>query len=286
MSGHLREAVAFWDREATAPRSGRYWADYPIVRNYVNQCATDAWWAYPAHAFKAGWAYRPLATGLSLGCGTGALERTLRWLRVCESIDAYDISPASIEIARATADAEGVDGVEYRVEDCDALELPHEQYDAAFFSGSMHHMRDPDGLLRRVAASLKPRGLVYVDDYVGPSRDEWSETHLVHARAAFDRLPDAVKAYPLAAPYDSTDPSEMVQSGRILPALREQFDIVWERPYWGNVLYPVLCHVDHEEMARPANESLLRELIETERSLVASKKITEPLFAWIVARKR
>ena len=107
-------ASAFWDRQATASQP-RYWADYPAVRRYVNECVTDSWWAYPTHGFKAAWAYRPLARGLSIGCGTGLLERDLRWLRICEEVDAFDISPESIRLARERAAADGFDRVDFEV---------------------------------------------------------------------------------------------------------------------------------------------------------------------------
>ncbi len=264
-----------------------YWAEYPLVRSYVNTCATDAWWAYPTHGFKAGWAYEPLRLGLSIGCGAGTLEKALRWLRICEEVDSYDISPESVRLAKENAKRHGLDGVRYAVADCEKLDFPADHYDAVFFNGSLHHISDPDRLLDRVALTLREGGLVYADEYVGPSRDEWSEEHLVQARRAYESLPEAVKGeMPFGIPYDGADPSEMIRSSRIVPALHERFEILWERPCWGNLLYPVLCRVRHEEMMKPENEPLLRTLIELEQSLVRDRIFEKPLFAWIVGRRR
>lgn len=202
---------------------------------------TGVWWAYPTHGFKTAWAYKPLPRGLSLGCGTGNLERDLRWLRICDEVDAYDLSPEAIRIARARAEREGIDRVAFHLADCEKLTYPKNHYDAVFFHGSLHHMLDPDSLLARLLPSLRPGGLLYVDDYVGPSRNEWTQEHLQFAQEAYAGLPAAWRRLPhVAIPYDSMDPSEMVRSSRIIPAVRERFEILYERPYWGNLLYPVL----------------------------------------------
>lgn len=272
----------FWDAQAGATQR-RYWADYPLVRNHVNTCVTDVWWGLPTHGFKAGWAYQPLARGLSIGCGTGLLERDLRWMRICEEVDAYDLSPESIRLARERA----LDGVRFEVADCERFEYPRDRYDALFFHGSMHHIFDPAALLDRILPALREGGLLFLDDYVGPSRDEWTDEHLVHANRVYAELPASWRTVEtLDPPYDFTDPSEMVRSSAILPAVRERFEILWERPYWGNLLFPLLSQVDDAEASRPESEPILRMLIEHEQQLVREGAFATPLFVWIVGRKK
>jgi len=280
------QIAQFWDALATRP-SPKYWTEYPIVRRYVNECVTDAWWAYPTHGFKAAWAYKPLGKGLSIGCGTGDLEKDLRWLRICEEVDAFDISAESIRVARRKAEEFGLDHVNFEVRDCETASYGLDQYDAVFFHGSFHHIADPDDLLQRILPSLRQGAFIYIDEYVGPSRDEWGKEHLVHAQAAYESLPEAWKlGSEIGIPFDLTDPSEMVRSSRIIPAVEEHFDVIWRRPYWGNLLYPVLCHVNDEVASLPENEPVLSRLIEAERSLVAAGALTTPLFVWLVGRKK
>jgi SAM-dependent methyltransferase len=281
---HSVATAAFWDAQVGAT-SSMYWGEYPLVRSYINTLVTDSWWAYPTHGFKAAWAYKPLAAGLSIGCGTGLLERDLRWLRICEEVDAYDISPEAIRAAQVRAEAERIDRVNYVVADCENVTYPANRYDAVFFHGSMHHMSDPAALLDRLMPALKDDGLIFLDDYVGPTRDEWGDGHLIEANRAYARLPESWRTLPvLSAPYDASDPSEMLRSSSILPAIRERFDILWERPYWGNLLYPVLAQVSSREASLPESEHLLRGLIEQERQLVRDAVFTDPLFVWIVGR--
>ena len=282
MGGHERVTAEFWDRQARAA-APMYWAEYPVVRRHVNQCVTDSWWAYPTHGFKAAWAYEPLQRGLTIGCGTGNLERDLRLLRICEEVDAFDISPESIRIARERA----LDHVRYEVADCEAIDYPASRYDAVFFNGSMHHIGAPAALLDKMVNTLTAEGLLFLDDYVGPSRDEWMLDDVRHAQEVYDALPhDWRTVERLAPPYDATDPSEMIRSSAILPAVRERFDVLWERPYWGNLLYPVLSQVDDRVAARPESEPILEALIEREKQLVHDGAFASPLFVWLVGRKK
>lgn len=275
-------AAGFWDAQVSKPQAVQ-WTEYPLVRRYINECTTDAWWAYPTHGFKAGWAYKPLARGLSIGCGTGGLERDLRWLRICEEVDAFDISPESIRLARERAEHDHLDHVNFIAADCEAIGYEHDRYDVVFFNGSLHHISDPAALLDRILPALRENGLLFLDDYVGPSRNEWPQEDLSHADEAYQTLPEHWRtAERVRPPFDSSDPSEMIASSTILPAVKARFDLEWERPYWGNLLFPVLCHVS--EAARN-DEAILAGLIERERELVRSGAITRPLFTWLVGRK-
>jgi len=274
----------FWDRQI-AKRSV-YWTEHPRIRESVNECITGVGWLWPLVAFKAGWAYRPLDRGLSIGCGTGSLERALRNLNVVTKVTGLDVSKASIHEARSLARAEHLRGIHYRVADCNHLSLPRSRYDAVFFHGSLHHIADPDALLRQVRESLKPYGIVYIDDYTGPSRDEWTDEHLRAARELWDTVAPELRTWPVNPPLDWNDPSEMIRSSRILPAFHEYFEVLHEKPYWGNLLFPLWCALDGEALLRPEHEPLVASFIRAERELVASGAFATPLFAVLVGRRK
>ncbi len=284
--------AAFWDAQAAMPHA-MYWFFYPSVRAHVNTLMTGSDWGWPQLWLKSQFdlAYVPRQRGLSIGCGVGNLERSLRYLRVCETIEGIDLSAESIRQAEASAVSEGISGLTYRVADCESIDLEPESYDAVFFNHSLHHIADPDALLARINRALSPGGFVYIDDYVGPSRDEWqlqavADRELEGARSALSLVPESMRLGPLYPPLDLTDPSEMIRSDRILPAIHDSFEQLRVRPYWGNLLFPLLNVVDGDAMSRPEHEALLRTLIAREQELVANGHYTRPLFAFIVGRKR
>ncbi|MBW3564387.1 MAG: class I SAM-dependent methyltransferase [Acidobacteria bacterium] len=264
-----------------------YWTQHPLISQYVNCLVTGVSWLHPTQGLKAGWAYHPLKLGLSVGCGTGELERDVVYKqRICERMEAFDISPASLKKARKLARKEGARAIRYRRADFNSIVLPPDRYDIVFFHGSLHHVSDPDRLLAEVEKSLKPHGLVYVDEFVGPSRDEWTDEDMKPVREEFDRLDDRLKLRPAKPPVVFEDPSEMIRSSRIIPALRERFEIVHYKPYWGNLLHPLFCCLNGAELLKPESEPLIRRLIEKEKALVASGEITKPLYAVLLCRKR
>jgi O-antigen biosynthesis protein len=281
----IRETTAeFWNSQNL--EQSVYWTEIPPVREQVNRLVTDVPWIFPLTGLKIGWAYRPLDRGLSIGCGTGALERNVRLLRVCDTIEGIDVSSHSIREARRLAKEERIDGIRYRVADCDTIRLPRARFDIVFFHGSLHHITDPFRILGEVERALKPHGVLYLDDYVGPSRDEWTEEHLTHAKEEWERVPEELRLQPVGAPLDWRDPSEMIASSSIRPAVLERFDILQEKPYWGNLLFPLVCALHGAELMKPEHAARVRSLIEREMELVRDGVYTEPLFTVLLARKR
>ena len=156
----------------------------------------------------------------------------------------------------------------------------------------MHHIFDPDALLAKVERALKPGAILYVDDYVGPSRDEWldprrADAELRYARQEFATLPDEIKLWPLNPPLDLADPSEMIRSDRIVNAIASRFDVLRHAPYWGNFLFPLLCAVDGTTLAQGSpHHNLITRWVEREGELVASGAYLRPFFAFFVCRRR
>jgi SAM-dependent methyltransferase len=178
-------------------------------------------------------------------------------------------------------------GIRFRVGDVEKLSLPRERYDFAAFSHSLHHISDPDALLAKIESALKPGAVLYVDDYVGPSRHEWvdekrADAELRHAREEFESLAAEIKLWPLNPPLDLADPSEMIRSDRIVAAIESRFAIIRYAPYWGNFLFPLLSAVDGTKL----HHELIDQWIRREEELVANGAYSKPLFAFYVCRKR
>lgn len=206
---------------------------------------------------------RTFARGLSLGCGTGALERDLISRGICEAIDALDIS--FVSVAEARRSASGLP-IRYIVADFDRAALPNHRYDIVLFHQSLHHVTHLEALLDSILRCLKPGGLLYADEYIGPSRDEWTEQVIEPHRNIYNLLPAEMRLWErLPLPIEVDDPSEAVRSSQILDALKVGFIMLHFRPYGGNllsVLYPAMN-------AKRIDEETMRLLIIAERKHLA-----------------
>src|SRR5262249_16835557 len=193
------------------------------------------------------------------------LERAARRVDACDEIIGIDASPVSVETARREADREGLSGIEYRVGDLESLKLPRRHFDAVFFHHSLHHVRSVERLLLEVDRALNADGLLFLDEFTGPSRGDWNDRLLARARALYAEVPRAWRLHDsLPAPIDQDDPTEAVRSSVILPRLRLLFALVLERPYGGHFVSLILPQLDRSAIPPASLDALLSQWLALE----------------------
>lgn len=216
---------------------------HPLVRAHINRRVSGDPSKWPLDWFTERFRERlPLQTVLSVGCGVGNLERDLVRRGVATRVIGMDTSPRPVDAAREAASAEGL-AIEYLVGDARVF-LTRQRFDAIFFHGSLHHFDRLDDLMERCRAALEPCGLLYLDEFVGPSMREWSLLRLAIPNLAYYLLPPAIRRVGLIRrPVNPHDPTEAVCAGEIVPAVRRHFRILEKRDYGGNLvslIYPNL----------------------------------------------
>jgi predicted SAM-dependent methyltransferase len=138
------------------------------------------------------------------------------------------------------------------------LRLPRRSYDLVLFHQSLHHVSSIEKLLSRVGPALAEDGLLAMDEWTGPSRDEWDEGRLEPLRRLFAELPESWRRWPqLKAPIEYEDPSEAVCSSEILPAVRRLFHVIVERPYGGHIVPILLSQMAVSEIPKEDLERFL-----------------------------
>lgn len=259
---------------------------HPLCRRAINRRVSGHPYLWPLDWFAHKYARRPFPRALSLGCGVGNLERVARRRGVCDRILGIDFSEIALERARALAREEGIEGIEYRRGNLDALELPRRAFDAAFFHQSLHHVRSIEKLLARVSGALAAGGLLYLDEWTGPSRYEWTPARLARVRSLYAELPIAWRRGPtVPAPVEASDPSETVRSSAILPAMRLLFDVVEERPYGGHLVSLLLPNLRYDQISEADLAALLTRWLAIEEEDLAEDP-SRSYHAVIVARPR
>lgn len=241
----VAKAGEFWDREIVE-QTHVSWMNDPLIQQSIQEQIGGV--ATPAPAgdwFVSRLNGRTFQRGLSIGCGVGNLEREAVRRKVVAKMDAFDGSLHSLRIARRDADNEGYsDRIHYFASDFNRPVLPRNTYDIVFFNQSLHHVANLEGLFRELLRTMKSDGVLYLDEYIGPSRTQWNDELIAPHRAVFAALPSEVrKGDFLPLPIQADDPSEAIRSGDIVSRLTVGFEIEVMRPYGGNllaVLYPLI----------------------------------------------
>lgn len=275
----LKEAAAFWDREVINPTHVS-WMAHPAVRRYINSSISGDPGCWPIDWLVRTFPGLHVSSALSVGCGTGALERDLLSRGICESMVAFDGSQVSIDIACSEAQNAGLaHRVTYYVADFNKPRLPVSAYDAVFFHQSAHHVAKLEKLFRAVLRALKPGGMLYLDEFVGPSRSDWNDERVGVLRTVNALLPPEVRLHDeLPLPIQCDDPSEAIRSSEILEQVGLGFEIEHLRGYGGNIL-----SVLFEAMRNPGDD-LVDQLIAAEQEILRAGE--PPFHAVIVARPK
>ena len=280
--------------ESSAPRG---WLDSELVeREHIRpQVSGDPDVSYLEHFVRRHLSEGPVARILSLGCGGGNLERALLSLGAAHHIEGIDSSPGSIDLATDLAQQAGLsERLHYRVADIDHLELEPGIYDAVVAKMSLHHFEHLEPLFEQVASSLKPEGLFMLNEFVGPSRFQWTDEQLHHMNRLLEALPPRIRRRtalariqrPLVEDIIAQDPSESIRSADILPLVQEHFEIVEEKPYGGTLLHILLEQVmPLLDLEKEEDAALVRLMAAYERGLVEGGVLASD-FTYVVARPR
>ncbi len=220
---------------------------------------------------------------LSVGCGEGAIERLFKERGfVFDSITGIDLSEKCIQAAEARArEVSLAPRIAYMAADLNRCELPRRAFDFIFFFHSLHHVKELEFVLGGCAKALRPRGILMANEFVGPSRFQWTDKQLQLANDIFRLLPAPLR-YDLTHKNTKTeirrpsveemmqaDPSEAVRSAEIEALLRRYFQILEEKN-WGGTLNHLIFEdtAGNYDLEHPWHNAILELLIHHENCLI------------------
>lgn len=289
--------ISSWSRTGGPPV---HWWGIPAVQDRVNAMMTGKS-DTPYQRFVAERYLR--ANGrqkaLSLGCGSGAKEIAWAETGCIEVIDAYDISESRILAARtAPQETPFREVIRYRVGNVQNLQLPPESYDVVLFDHSLHHFSSLDVLLPRVHEVLKPGGVVVANEFIGPSRFQWSDRQLEVVNGLLAVFPRRYRTRweskvcrervwrPSKLAMWLSDPSEAAESSNIMSLMHKHFEVLEKKAYGGSILHLLFSGIAHHFVSPDHEaEQLLTFSFAVEDALLGSKEITHD-FALLIARRR
>jgi SAM-dependent methyltransferase len=132
---------------------------------------------------------------LSLCCGSGVAERILMpKLPEVTECRALDIAPGDIATAERLANEAGIPNIRYEVADLNAYAWEDSRYDLVIADGALHHIKNLEGVVAGVRKTLKPGGLFFSCECVGPNYQDHPPRQLELINAAAFLIPAELRA--------------------------------------------------------------------------------------------
>ncbi len=238
----------------------------------------------------------PVPNALEIGCGSGDLAFGLIDAGTCERIDAFDIAEGAVAAAQLRVRDAGLRTLRFHLLDGNTWCMPQNQYDLVYASHALHHIENLEHLFAQVATTLRPEGVLFASDYIGPSRMQYSDAHLAAINEALGTLPEAkrldrfgvhkarVQRRPIEL-YLQHDPSEAARSAEIIPVMRRFFDVDVV-PIGMSLSFEVMLDIAHNfDPDDAADNALIDEIMRLEQQ-AEQAGTAEPLFACLVARHK
>lgn len=238
------------------------WTQNPQVGAAIHERMTDQpdfWLAWLFHQ-----ALPPVGRMLSIGCGDGVHENIIGRYGLAQSIVAFDASPVAIERAKAEADAGGWE-VDFSVrlfEEFASEPGQENEFDLVLFSGSLHHVKDLEGMLSAVRHVLKPDGKVVVNEYCGACYQIYPQSQVDIVNRVLGSIPQEFRAadvleIPTIDLVMQTDPTEGVRSALIPQLVTAYFAPEYERFLGGGLLHPIFTCLNADRVNDGSAESLM-----------------------------
>jgi SAM-dependent methyltransferase len=286
--------------EEKADAQGWYWMAHPAVRRRINTLVSGDPWV-DAYGRLAIWLKERTGTdvlerSISLGCGFGGLERDLARRGMIREMDAYDLAADAVAQARRLAEEAGCGWIRYHVADLETHDIPRGRFDAVFAHSAVHHIERLEQLFEAVDRALRPGGVFHLNEYVGPTRFQWTDAQVRLINDYLGSLPDRLRRTPTGVKSPvvrptieqmlAMDPTEAIRSQDIRAVLSQRFEIVEDRPCGGTLLHMGLAEIAQNfDETVPGDVEHLQRLFDLEDAMMADGVIGSD-FAVITAVPR
>ncbi len=217
---------------------------------------------------------------LDLACGSGHPAINIaKLVRPGGSVIATDLAPEMVEVTRRRVDEAGLDNVEVRVMDLEAIDFPDESFDAATCRFGVMFCPQPEKAVAEVLRVLKPGGHFALSVWDEPERSP-GQTVMGEALRRFGKPPPPVD-------FNAPGVHQLAPPGKLAALLKnagfrqvrvealtltgeyESLDALWERRMAG----PGNLRASIQELSPAELERLKATLLEVVQPYVTGDRI-------------
>jgi SAM-dependent methyltransferase len=276
-----RNQLAFWNS--------------PVARAWINRRITgDPQLAPETYFPRRHGPTMPAPMALSLRASNAKLEVALLESGPCERLIGLHEDQERVDYANSKVPEPMREQISFQLGDISTW-TPTEPLGAVMTRSALHRLADLDEVLDRIESVLTPNGLIFVDEYVGPARSQWSEGQLEIINRLLSRLPDELLVdltdpegkhkhgvgRPALEGWVAANPQEMVRSDEIIPGLDARFERVEVSLYGGAIFHQLFSRIMGNFASRPELVEILMEV----DALLTDKGVVSSDYVWGVWRR-
>jgi SAM-dependent methyltransferase len=258
--------------ESVNPGQLAFWQS-PVARAFINRRITgDPELGPEIHYARRHGPSIVAPHALSLRASDAKLELALVEAGSCERVTGLDDDQARLDFASGRVPEPLRERVRFELGGLEQWQPP-EPLGAVVCRSFLHRREDLEAVLDRIAALLEPGGLLFVEDFVGPSRFQWTDAQLDAINRLLAQLPEGLLTdlsagdgrrkrsveRPVLAERIASNPHEAVRSEEIMPALDARFERVEVCPYGGAVFHQLFSRIMGNFAGRPDLVAVLME---------------------------
>jgi ubiquinone/menaquinone biosynthesis C-methylase UbiE len=274
-----------WSHTETAP--DKWWFVPQIVKRWNYMITGNEEIHYTKYFVEKYLSAKNDYHGFSFACGTGARE--IEWARTRKFIliSGFDLSKQRIEKAKGVVVGEHLENIlNFSIGDARTIRLKENYFDVYFGEQSVHHFSPLEKTFLRIKKYVKPDGLLLINEFVGPERFQWTDEQVKYSNQLLKSIPDSHKTYwqssrrktkvykPGRLRMILNDPSEAIESSRILHLLDKHFERLELRNYGGTILHLVMDGIAHNFLNEDEEtKSILKRCFDYEDDLINSGKL-------------
>lgn len=223
---------------------------------------------------------------LSIGSGICSHEFKFAQYPSFDEIVCIDISKNLMEDARKKAADMALKNMKFTNADFYEVNYRVDSFDMIMFHSSLHHFSGIPELISKIKKWLRPNGILLINEYVGKDRLQFEKSQIDCINEGLKLIPNNMKRR-----YKSklrkrkfrgsgyirmliADPSECIESSKILPAIHKEFEVIEEKPFGGNLLMHILKDISHHfvDSDNPLVTETLEKLFELEDAYLVYKE--------------
>lgn len=289
---HSRTA-SHWDKQHFDSAFLRAeWSFHPYAKDRLHKLlgnvdSREEWFYYKYLNGKSN------LTALGIGVGTANSELRLLSTGTISRYDFYDVSPIALNAAKKNAQRLKLDDkIQFHCQDIHSIELRPNSYDVITFIASLHHIENIEAILTKCKKALKPNGILWAAEYIGPDYFQFPDKDTEFAKRFYRALDPVLKKtwepelrWCTKEELIAVDPTEAPHSSRILDITKKIFPIVDIVPTYGTFAFILSWCLNHDALYdTEKGREFFQTLLDIDTALIDSGKLPH-YFAYLLASK-